>query len=96
MSEIASDDRSTATAPSSYLDGSLVLTPPEPPFKIQRQLTTLGTQWICHRCWLSRALLQVLQWVLSYDGQNPPDPLAITAASAALLVSGGACSYQTG
>jgi polyribonucleotide nucleotidyltransferase len=31
---------------------------------------------------------QVLQWVLSYDGTHEPEPLAITAASAALLVSG--------
>ena len=28
---------------------------------------------------------QVLQWVLSYDGQTLPEPLAITAAGAALL-----------
>jgi hypothetical protein len=34
--------------------------------------------------------LQVLEWVLSYDGVNQPEPLAITAAAAALLVSGGA------
>jgi polyribonucleotide nucleotidyltransferase len=31
---------------------------------------------------------QVLQWVLSYDGATLPEPLAITAASAALLISG--------
>jgi hypothetical protein len=31
---------------------------------------------------------QVLQWVMSYDGVHDPLPLAITAASAALLVSG--------
>lgn len=31
---------------------------------------------------------QVLQWVLSYDDQTLPEPLAITAASAALLISG--------
>jgi hypothetical protein len=31
---------------------------------------------------------QVLQWVLSYDRTNPPEPLAITAAGAALLLSG--------
>lgn len=30
---------------------------------------------------------QVLQWVLSYDGSSQPEPLAITAAAAALLVS---------
>ncbi|GBF90656.1 polyribonucleotide nucleotidyltransferase [Raphidocelis subcapitata] len=30
---------------------------------------------------------QVLQWVMSYDGVNQPEPLAITAAAAALLVS---------
>ncbi|KAI8473323.1 MAG: chloroplast polyribonucleotide phosphorylase [Monoraphidium minutum] len=30
---------------------------------------------------------QVLQWVLSYDGVNQPEPLAITAAAAALMVS---------
>ena len=31
--------------------------------------------------------LQVLSWVLSYDGIHPTEPLAITAASAALLLS---------
>lgn len=31
--------------------------------------------------------VQVLSWVLSYDGLNAPEPLAITAAGAALLVS---------
>lgn len=30
---------------------------------------------------------QVLQWVLSYDADNSPQPHAITAAAAALLVS---------
>lgn len=30
---------------------------------------------------------QVLQWVMSYDGVNCPEPLAITAAGAALLIS---------
>ncbi|KAL6763061.1 ribosomal protein S5 domain 2-type protein [Haematococcus lacustris] len=30
---------------------------------------------------------QVLQWLLSYDGVHSPEPLAITAASAALLIS---------
>ncbi|KAF5828424.1 chloroplast polyribonucleotide phosphorylase [Dunaliella salina] len=30
---------------------------------------------------------EVLQWVLSYDNVNSPDPLAITAGSVALLVS---------
>jgi polyribonucleotide nucleotidyltransferase len=30
---------------------------------------------------------QVLEWLLSYDGRNEPEPLAITAAAAALLVS---------
>ena len=34
-------------------------------------------------------LLQVLTWVLSYDGEQAPEPLAITAASAALCISGG-------
>lgn len=34
--------------------------------------------------------LQVLQWVMSYDGTHTPEALAITAASAALLVSGAA------
>lgn len=33
-------------------------------------------------------LPQVLEWVLSYDGVNQPEPLAITAAAAALLISG--------
>ena len=32
---------------------------------------------------------QVLTWVLSYDGQHSPEPLAITAAGAALAISGG-------
>ncbi len=31
---------------------------------------------------------QVLIWVLSYDGINTPEPLAITAAAAALAISG--------
>lgn len=31
---------------------------------------------------------QVLIWVLSYDGVNTPEPLAITAAAAALAISG--------
>jgi hypothetical protein len=30
----------------------------------------------------------MLLWVLSYDGVNQPEPLAITAAAAALLISG--------
>ncbi|KAG2500423.1 hypothetical protein HYH03_001992 [Edaphochlamys debaryana] len=30
---------------------------------------------------------QVLEWVLSYDGLNEPEPIAITAAAAALLIS---------
>lgn len=34
------------------------------------------------------SLLQVLQWVMSYDGASTTEPLAITAASAALAVSG--------
>ena len=33
-------------------------------------------------------MLQVLQWVLSYDGDNQTEGLAITAASAALAMSG--------
>ena len=33
-------------------------------------------------------VLQVLTWVLSYDGEQSPEPLAITAAGAALAVSG--------
>ena len=39
------------------------------------------------------AVLQVLTWVLSYDGENSPEPLAITAAGAALAVS-GVCFMQ--
>ena len=31
---------------------------------------------------------QVLIWVLSYDGVHSPEPLAITAAAAALCISG--------
>ena len=31
---------------------------------------------------------QVLEWVVSYDGVNAPEPIAITAAAAALLISG--------
>lgn len=31
---------------------------------------------------------QLLQWVMSYDGVHEPEPLAITAAAAALLISG--------
>ncbi|KXZ45459.1 hypothetical protein GPECTOR_54g200 [Gonium pectorale] len=30
---------------------------------------------------------QVLEWVMSYDGVNEPEPIAITAAAAALLIS---------
>lgn len=33
---------------------------------------------------------QVLIWVLSYDGVHTPEPLAITAAAAALAISGQA------
>mgnify|MGYP001810502477 CR=1 FL=1 len=33
-------------------------------------------------------LHQILEWVMSYDGVNQPEPLAITAAGAALLISG--------
>jgi len=33
-------------------------------------------------------VVQVLTWVLSYDGEQSPEPLAITAAGAALAVSG--------
>lgn len=32
--------------------------------------------------------MQVLVWVMSYDGIHPPEPLAITAAAAALSLSG--------
>ncbi len=35
---------------------------------------------------------QLLSWVLSYDGEHSPDPLAITAAGAALAVSGTSMS----
>jgi hypothetical protein len=38
--------------------------------------------------------LQVLQWVMSYDGVHPTEPLAITAAGAALLLSGTSCSLK--
>ena len=39
---------------------------------------------------------QVLTWVMSYDGTHGPEPLAITAASAALVISGGPeCSFKT-
>lgn len=31
---------------------------------------------------------QVLSWLLSYDGQAQPEPLSITAAGAALAISG--------
>lgn len=34
---------------------------------------------------------QVLTWVLSYDGKHSPEPLAITAAGAALAISGEPC-----
>lgn len=34
-----------------------------------------------------RAWSQVLEWVMSYDGVHAPEPLAITAAAAALLIS---------
>lgn len=45
-------------------------------------------------------VLQVLQWVMSYDNENPTEALAITAASAALAVSGEltlhrACDNET-
>jgi polyribonucleotide nucleotidyltransferase len=32
--------------------------------------------------------LQIQQWLMSYDGLSQPEPLAITAAAAALMVSG--------
>ena len=32
---------------------------------------------------------QVLAWCLSFDPSVPPEPLAITAASAAMMLSGG-------
>ena len=32
--------------------------------------------------------MQILSWVLSYDGVHMPEPLAITAAGAALAISG--------
>ena len=46
---------------------------------------------------------QVLQWVMSYDNENATEALAITAASAALAVSGamvgmldlGPCQSET-
>lgn len=38
--------------------------------------------------WVKVLSVQVLTWVLSYDGEQSPEPLAITAASAALCVSG--------
>lgn len=31
---------------------------------------------------------QVLTWLMSYDGQHQPEPLAITSAGAALAISG--------
>jgi hypothetical protein len=37
---------------------------------------------------LNPAPAQVLAWVLSYDGEHAPEPLAITAAGAALALSG--------
>ena len=40
-----------------------------------------------HLIWVL-LVLQVLTWVLSYDGEQSPEPLAITAAGAALAVSG--------
>jgi hypothetical protein len=42
----------------------------------------------CTACLPVCVLLQILEWVLSYDGVNQPEPLAITAAGAALLISG--------
>lgn len=40
-------------------------------------------------------LHQVLIWVLSYDGERAPEPLAITAAGAALALSGAPqCSAE--
>ncbi len=41
-----------------------------------------------YRPGLCVCVTQVLQWVLSYDSAAPPEPLAITASSAALLLSG--------
>lgn len=37
---------------------------------------------------LTMDCVQVLQWVMSYDNENATEALAITAASAALAVSG--------
>lgn len=46
-------------------------------------------------CVVGKSLLvQVLTWVLSYDGEQSPEPLAITAASAALCVSGMSCAQS--
>ena len=41
-------------------------------------------------------MLQVLTWVLSYDGEQSPEPLAITAAGAALAVSGNPSLQMSG
>jgi len=39
---------------------------------------------------------QVLAWVLSYDGEHAPEPLAITAAGAALALSGAPAGAPAG
>lgn len=41
-------------------------------------------------------LPQVLTWVMSYDGEHSPEPLAITAAGAALAISGASCYLMWG
>ena len=57
--------------------------------------TLLGVRVLVDQACLLNALsspehcnAQVLVWVLSYDGVNSPEPLAITAAAAALSISG--------
>ena len=40
----------------------------------------------CRKGWAQET--QVLTWVLSFDPDHPPEPLAITAAGAALALSG--------
>lgn len=59
----------------------------------------LNSQWFSELSihtlfsWLS-ACPQVLQWVMSYDGVSSTEAMAITAASASLLVS-GVCEVGT-
>ncbi len=48
------------------------------------------TAWLLVKSWPPSSyawIVQILSWVLSYDGVVSPEPMAITAAGAALAIS---------